>query len=413
MMPRLRRLVLAAAWLMFVSASSLPTASAQLLFRAERTNCAPVVGRVLSLSNEEVTLKSESGPAQSIPLKNLISLSQPVRAGWKILPAVGQSWVFLATGDRLCVEPTRIDDTELTAVWNRFEALPSIRIPLEACRGVAFTMPSDSVKQGLLLTSITDRTETSDLIVLRNGDRLQGELLGLADGAVTIETSLGKIQPKARVVERLVFNPELIFVEKPEGLVRTVLLSDGTVLKLKDASANGLTLTGTLLAGTKVALPLEEIHELTVSGGDVVPLAEVAPDRQTIASFLDTKRPPRGNRNVLGGLLTMCGRPNVTGVGVASGTTLEWDLDGSWRSFQATVGIDDAARGRGSVIFEVRVDDRSVWRSEVLTGLSKPVAVPPVNLAGAKKLTLIVEFAQQGNVLDYANWADAVLIRAE
>lgn len=414
MMPRLpahRCFVLAAAWLIGSAAFLAQPANAQLTFRAELTNGESVTGRVASLSNDEVTLESESGTAHRIALKNLISLKQPVRAGWKILPAAGQSWIFLATGDRLCVEPTRIDDTELTARWNRFEALPPIRIPLEACRGVAFTLPSDSVKQGLLLSSITDRTETSDLIVLRNGDRLQGELIGLQDEVVTIETSLGEIQPKARLVERLVFNPELTFAEKTEGLVRTVLLSDGTILKLHEATANGLTLTGTLLAGTKVTLPLEEIHELTISGGDAVPLAEITPDRQTITSFLDTKRPPRFGRNVLGGFLTTRGRPSLTGVGVVGGTTLEWDLDGSWKSFQASVGVDDAARGRGSVIFEVRVDDRSVWRSKELTGSDEPVAVPRVDLAGAKKLMLHVEFAQQGNVLDYANWADAVLIR--
>lgn len=406
-----RSFVLVLSWLSFASVLSFQSASAQLIFRAEQTSGEAVAGRVVSLSADAVTLAPESGQPQRIELKNLISLRQPDRPGWKILPAAGQSWVFLATGDRLCVEPTRIDDTNLTATWNRFEALPPIRIPLEACRGIAFTLPSDPVKQGLLLSSITSRSETSDLIVLRNGDRLQGELLGLQGEVVTIETSLGEIQPKARLVERLVFNPELIFAEKPDGLVRTVLLSDGTVLNLQDASANGLTLTGTLLAGTKVALPLEEIHELTVSGGDVVALAEVTSNRQTITSFLDTKRPPRGNRNVLGGLLTIRGRPSLTGIGVAGGTTLEWDVDESWQSLRATVGIDDAARGRGSVIFEIRVDDRSVWRSEELTGTDEPVAVPPVDLVGAKKLTLHVEYAQQGNVLDYANWSDAVLIR--
>lgn len=388
-------------------------ADAQLIFRAERTDDPPVTGTVVSISVDEVTLKEDSGQESSVALSKLISLRQQPRDGWRFFPAAGQSWVFLATGDRLCVQPTRIDETELTATWNRFEALPPIRIPLEACRGVAFTFPSDPVKQGLLVTSLTGRTDTSDLIILRNGDRLQGELLGLADDVVTIKTSLGEVQPKARLVERLVFNPELVFAEKPEGSVRTVLLSDGSALKLKEASADGLTLSGTMLAGTKVVLPLEEIRELTFSAGDVVPLADLPPASQTVTSFLDTKRSPQVNFNVLGGFLTLRGRPSLTGFGVASGTTLEWNLDGSWKSFQATCGIDDAARGRGSVIFDVRLDDRSVWRSDELTGISKPVAVPPVALAGAKKLTLHVEFAQQGNVLDYANWADAVLIRAE
>lgn len=416
MMPRRRsriRFAALALGLMLAGAVSFRTADAQIVFRAERTDGPSVLGRVVSMSIDEVTLEDSSGRKTSLELKSLISLRQQTRPGWKVLPPIGQSWVYLATGDRLCVEPTQIDETELTAGWNRFEALPPVRIPLEACRGVAFTFASDPVKQGLLISSLTGRTETSDLIVLRNGDRLQGELLGLAEDTVKIETSLGEVQPKARLVERIVFNPELVFAEPPEGSVRSVLLSDGSVVNLKTASSDGLVLTGTLLGGTKVVMPIEEVHELAVFGAAAVPLAGIPPARQTVTPFLDTQRPLRKNRNVLGGVLSLRGRPSLTGLGVASGTTLEWDLDGSWKSFQATVGIDDAARGRGSVVFEIRLDERSVWRSEELTGSSRPVTVPRVELAGAKKLSLHVGFAQQGNVLDYANWADAVLIRAE
>ncbi|MBC8290853.1 MAG: NPCBM/NEW2 domain-containing protein [Planctomycetes bacterium] len=392
------------------------SASAQLLFRAEQSDGEAVVGQIVSLSADEITLESKTdgeSTKTTIALSRLIHLKQQPRDRWKILPPVGRPWVFLATGDRLCIEPSTIDDSELTAQWSRFEALPPLKIPLEACRGIAFTFPSDAVKQGLIVSSVTGRTDKSDLIVLRNGDRLQGELSGLTEGVAEIETSLGSVKPKARLIERLVFNPELVFAEKPDGPVTTVLLSDGSVLKLKEATATGLALNGTMLAGTKVVLPLEEIHELTVSGGEAVPLASVSSYSKTVASFPDTKRPPRAGSNVLGGFLSLRGRPALTGLGVAGGTTLSWELDGSWKSFQATCGVDDAARGRGSVIFEVRLDDKSVWHSEELTGESQPVPVPPVDLAGAKTLTLRVEYAQQGNVLDYADWTDAVLIRGE
>lgn len=389
-------------------------ASAQLLFRAEQSRGEAVVGKLVSLSDEELTLESQSNGESTqttIALSRLIHLKQKPKARWKILPPVGRPWVFLATGDRLCLEPSAIDDTELTAHWSRFEALPPIKIPLEACRGIAFTYPADPVRQGLLVSSVTGRTEKSDLIVLRNGDRLQGELSGLAKGVAEIETSLGSVKPKARLIERLVFNPELVFAEKPDGPVTTVLLSDGSVLKLKEATATGLELKGTMLAGTKIVLPLEEIHELAVSGGDAVPLDLVDPSSKTVTSFLDINRPPRAGSNVLRGFLSLRGRPALTGVGVTGGTTLSWKLDGSWKSFQVTCGVDDAARGRGSVIFEVKLDDESVWRSEELTGESQPVPVPRVDLEGAKTLTLCVEYAQQGNVLDYADWIDAVLIR--
>ncbi|MFP6762727.1 MAG: NPCBM/NEW2 domain-containing protein [Planctomycetaceae bacterium] len=386
---------------------------AQIVFRAERTDGAPVLGQMTALAMDSITFRDKSGIEIRLPLENLISLTQQTRDRWQVPAAAGKSWVFLETGDRLCVEPTSIDETELTAEWNRFSALPPVRLPLEACRGVALTFPSDPVRQGLQTAALTGRSQTSDLVVLRNGDRLTGELLGLAENVVKIETSLGEVTPPMRLVQQIAFNPELVFVESPRDQIQTALLSDGSVLKFKAVSASSLTLTGTLIAGPSLTLPLEEVQQLSISGGRVLPLSQLPSARQSVDSFVTTRRLPQRNRNVLGGPLILRGRPALSGIGVASGTTLDWQLDGSWDVFQATVGIDDAARGRGSVRFEVLVDDRSAWRSAELTGLSRPVDVPPVKLTGAEKLTLRVEFAQQGNVLDYADWSNAVLIRQD
>ena len=383
---------------------------AQLQYIAQLTKGADVTGQVTSLTPDSVTLKLKSGEEQKLPLRSLICLKQQPKPEWKVLSPVGQSWVFLATGDRLCVFPSIIDDSTLTGVWNRFEVFPPVQLPLEVCRGVALTFPAEPVKQGLLLNSIESRRESSDLVALRNGDQLKGELFGLASGVVTIKTSLGEIKPKARLVERISFNPELVFAEKPAGPVDTMLLSDGSVLNLSTLTSDGLSIRGTMLSGTSLLLPIEHVHELRVSGGDSVSLAEFPPDRVTVEPYLDTKRPPRMNRNVLGGLLSVRGRPSLTGIGVVSGTTLEWDVDRSWKSFRANIGLDDAAKGEGSAVFEVLVDGRSHWKSEELTGKSSTVSVPEVSLVETKTLTLKVHFGQKGNVLDYADWLDAVLI---
>jgi len=403
-------MLLLCGWILFASAKS-PVAVAQMIFRARQTAGPPVLGQVTALTKDAVTLKDESGTEVRLALENLISLRQQTRDRWQIPTAIGQSWVFLESGDRLCLQPVSIDETDLQAAWNRLTALPPVKLPLEACRGIALTFPADPIRQGLQMAALTRRSDASDLVVLRNGDRLQGEFQGLADGAVRIETSLGEVTPQTRLVQQIAFNPELVFLETPERPVWTVLLSDGSVLKLKAVSASGLTLSGTLVAGPVLNLPLEEVQELLVSGSRVLPLSELPASRQTVKSFVTTRRVPRRDLNVLGGPLILGGRPALSGIGVVSGTTLEWELDRPWDVFQATVGIDAAARGRGSVRFEVLVDDRSIWRSPEMTGLSEPIDVPPVNLQGAGRLTLRVDFAQQGNVLDYADWSNAVLIR--
>jgi hypothetical protein len=122
-------------------------------------------------------------------------------------------------------------------------------------------------------------------------------------------------------------------------------------------------------------------------------------------------RQPQVNRNAIGGFLSLRGRLVPAGIGVTSGTTRTWKLAGEYQQFRATVGIDDAALGAGSVYFQVVVDGTVAWRSDLITGTSDPVEIPPVDLTDAKELSLVVEFADRGSVLDYANWCQPVLIR--
>ena len=89
-----------------------------------------------------------------------------------------------------------------------------------------------------------------------------------------------------------------------------------------------------------------------------------------------------------------------------------YDLKGENISFQATVGIDAAADGRGSVIFRVLTDGKTVFTSEILRGKSAPVLIGPLSLDGVKRLTLAVDFADEGDILDHANWCDALMIKA-
>jgi hypothetical protein len=76
--------------------------------------------------------------------------------------------------------------------------------------------------------------------------------------------------------------------------------------------------------------------------------------------------------------------------------------------FEAHVGIDDSTGRRGSVIFRVLVDGQERFTSPILRGGDAPVPVS-VDVRGAKKLELIVDYADRGDVLDHADWLDARL----
>ncbi|GAA1124763.1 sigma-70 family RNA polymerase sigma factor [Kitasatospora arboriphila] len=86
------------------------------------------------------------------------------------------------------------------------------------------------------------------------------------------------------------------------------------------------------------------------------------------------------------------------------------DLNRSCTAFDAVVGPDDLAVGRGSVVFAVLGEDGSVlWRSGPVRAGDRPVRVH-APLAGQRSIRLVAERADGGwALLDVADWADARL----
>jgi hypothetical protein len=78
----------------------------------------------------------------------------------------------------------------------------------------------------------------------------------------------------------------------------------------------------------------------------------------------------------------------------------------------ATLGIDDAAGNQGSALCTVIVDEKVVFSSPPLRGGRPPVQIPALDLAQAKQLKIVIEFGEEGDVLDLVDLCDAVLVKA-
>jgi len=88
---------------------------------------------------------------------------------------------------------------------------------------------------------------------------------------------------------------------------------------------------------------------------------------------------------------------------------VEVRLPGPGKSFTAVVGLDhneDTARGKGSVVFTVKVGDQVAFQSEVMR-FGTPGRAVNVDLAGADAFTLEVGDAGDGIGWDQSDWADA------
>ncbi len=114
-------------------------------------------------------------------------------------------------------------------------------------------------------------------------------------------------------------------------------------------------------------------------------------------------------------MLRAGGHLHLKGLGMHSPARLTYDLDDDYQRFQAEVAVDDETKGGGSVAFRVFVDDGSGgWQQRVESGIVRGGEAPcalSVDLTGAKRISLLVDFADRGDELDHADWLDARLVK--
>jgi alpha-galactosidase len=115
---------------------------------------------------------------------------------------------------------------------------------------------------------------------------------------------------------------------------------------------------------------------------------------------------PNANRSVDRHAFSIAGRHFEHGLGTHAVSTFRLALDATGERFTSTVGVDDEVGQRGSVIFRVAGDGKTLWESGVLRGGQAPKEVS-VDLHGIKVLTLSVDDAGDGIDYDHADWANA------
>jgi alpha-galactosidase len=120
---------------------------------------------------------------------------------------------------------------------------------------------------------------------------------------------------------------------------------------------------------------------------------------------------PQPDRNLSGKPITLKGVVYPHGLGVHAESEIGIDLKGVATRFVAMVGVDDETQGRGSVRFQIWVDDLDAFDSGVLRGNNDPKLVD-IDLTGAKRMDVLVSDGGDGNASDLADWAGAMFFLA-
>lgn len=345
---------------------------------------------------------------QRLATKNLISLK------FKNRPSIAHAsdpLVLLADGNVLALQIVGSDDVALTGRWARFPAWNPVKVPLETLRGLILSKSGDAAADARLWNRLAEHREHHDLVILTNGDSLVGRFAGMDEKTLTFEVAGNKSTIERSGIQAIAFDPDLISSEPLKGEGALLSLTDGSRCRIHSPKLGTIERLECRTAfGATLEIPCLAVESLRFLGGCVTYLSDVEPAQFRFEPYYDLPWPLRRDRSVTGTPLRLRGTTWPRGLGVHSKSEVSYRLDGQYRRFQATIGIDDDTAGKGSAVFEVLVDGKTVFKSENLTGSSHPVVLDRISLTGAKTLMLRVDYGELADIQDHADWCDALLV---
>jgi hypothetical protein len=286
-----------------------------------------------------------------------------------------------------------------------------LTLPLSAL-SLLWVVAPDGEGAGLYRQLAAQRRKR-DLVLLRNGDKLEGTLTALKSGIVYLDRGAGKtIQVARDKIAALALSTELARTFRPKGTYGRLVLANGGRLSLMSAHADKQQLVGKSFFGAAVHVPVEQIVALDLRQGRAIYLSDLKPSRYEHTPYLGVRWPYTFDTSVAGQELRLGGNTYDKGIGMHSESRLTFELGGGYQWFEAWVGLDDQTGREGNVVLQVLVDGKpqELGAAKELSGGNKPLPVR-IRVAGAQQLTLAVLFGRHGDVQDHVNWADARLIK--
>ena len=296
----------------------------------------------------------------------------------------------------------------------------SAEIPRNAARGILFRVPASRPHCDAMLDQIATSRADEDQVILESGDILEGTISTITDLKIRVMADTDSVEIDRQLAKAVIFNIARGQSLDQQGNRLLVGFRDGSLVtarQLRFDRAGGVLdlVSGAVLIPEEGVNLCDEICLLRPFADRVQYLSDMDPLGYKHIPMLQLEWPYHDDRNVLGQHLRCGSRLFTKGLGMHSTSRLAYRLEQQSQRFEAEIGIDDCTKGRGSVICRVYTDEGSgdwkrVYETPILRGDDNIVRMS-VDVLGAKRLSLIVDRADQGEEWDHVNWLNARLVK--
>ncbi len=340
-----------------------------------------------------------------------VVLGDLVMWGGFVEPARGVH-IIMADGGVIVATSAQLDNERLRADARLFG---KIDLPIKLVSGVIFHPPLDPAKLDQFVARVTSSAGHNDRVLLDNGDELTGTVAELTPAILRLQIESGKIDVDIGQLSAVIFNPLLVEKQRNSGLRALVGFFDGSRVTAVALVSQASSMQLKLAEGADISAQIDSIVAVQTLGGRTIYLSDLMPASYRHLPYLQLGWPLKTDRSVLGRTLRAGGHVFAKGLGMHSPARVTYELDKPFRRFESEVALDAECGDRGSVVFRVFVNDGSgklieAAKSETVRGGDPPVPIS-VDLAGAKRISLLVDFADHGDELDHADWLNARLVR--
>jgi hypothetical protein len=312
----------------------------------------------------------------------------------------------------------RVDAIELAT-----DLFGTLTFPRAAVAGILFRPPADAIERDRLRRRLLDEHVARDCVWLLNGDEQDGVAISGDEGGNVTSLRIGDAKTVAELenVVAMVCKPTAPANETASNV--WLGLRDGSRLAVAGLDTNPSRVVLRLQSGASLSAAENELWRQTTWVQPIATRFTFLSDRPSagykhIPMFSQSWDLGR-DQNVLGGNLRSGGIVCAKGLGMHSAARSTYQLAREFRRFESDLGLDDAAGDRGSVIYRVFIDRAAPgqppqWKLEyespVIRGGAGRHSLR-VDVTGAERMALVVDFADRGDECDYANWLLPRLIK--